>query len=124
VAKPSRIVIGIAGIKEVLKLVDSLAPPHLTPSQRKRLVNAILSLLGDTERVTRMTPELLGELVRIHAQCVLNQKGKCALTIFLQPLCWEINQALGLANEEDAAFRRADPMCAAKPLTARFNSEE
>lgn len=54
----------------------------------------------------RLTPELLGELLCIHAQCPLDQKGKCSLTIFLQPLCWEINQALGLANEEDKAFRR------------------
>jgi hypothetical protein len=65
----------------------------------------------------RMTPELLAELISIHSQCVLDQKGKCTLTVFAKPLAWEINRAMGLANEEDKGFRRADEMCAAKPLS-------
>lgn len=63
-----------------------------------------------------MTPELLGELIRIHTQCVHDQQGRCPLTIFLTPLCWEINQVMGVTNQEDRGFRRLDPMCAAKPL--------
>jgi hypothetical protein len=42
--------------------------------------------------------------------------GKCTLTIFVQPLAWELNKVLGVANEEDNAFRRVDEMCAAKPV--------
>lgn len=72
----------------------------------------------------RITPELLGEILRVHAQCPLDQKNKCALTVFLKPLCWEINQAMGVANDEDRAFRRHDPMCAAKPLRQRHEELE
>jgi hypothetical protein len=28
-----------------------------------------------------------------------------------------LNQATGLANDEDRGFKRHDPMCAARPLT-------
>jgi hypothetical protein len=73
----------------------------------------------------RMTPELLAELIRIHSQCVLDQKGKCTLTVFAKPLAWEINRAMGLANEEDRGFKRHDPICAARPLTKeRFDRED
>jgi hypothetical protein len=64
----------------------------------------------------RLTPTLLMELIAVHSQCVHDQEGRCPLVIFIKPLAWEINQALGLGNEEDNAFRRIDPMCAAKPL--------
>ena len=67
-------------------------------------------------RLNRMTPEVLGELIAIHAQCVLDQLGKCTLTLFLKPLCWELNQFFGVGNPEDNGFRRVNPMCAAKPL--------
>lgn len=71
-----------------------------------------------------MTPELLLELISIHAVCVLDQSGKCPLIIFVRQLSWEINQAMGVANEEDKGFRRCDPMCAAKPLRlSRFEEE-
>ena len=71
----------------------------------------------------RLTPELLGDLLRIHATCVHDQEHKCALTVFLQPLCWEINLALGLGNDEDRAFRRVNPLCAARPLRTPFVEE-
>jgi len=64
----------------------------------------------------RMTPELLAELIAVHSQCVHEQRGRCALTVFVKPLCWEINQAMGVGDDEDKGFRRVDPMCAAKPL--------
>lgn len=73
----------------------------------------------------RMTPELLAELIAVHAQCVLDQQRKCPLTVFVKPLCWEINQAMGVGNDEDKGFRRVDEMCAAKPLGAeRFERED
>jgi hypothetical protein len=72
----------------------------------------------------RMTPELLAELISIHFCCVHDQEGKCPLLISIKSLCWEINKSMNLAGEEDAGFRRVDPMCAARPLTVRFNSEE
>ena len=49
---------------------------------------------------------------------VLDQQGRCPLTVFSRQLCWEINQAMGVANDEDRGFRRVDEMCAAKPLGA------
>ena len=64
----------------------------------------------------RITPELLAELISIHSQCVLDQKGRCALTVFTEPLAWEINKAMGVADEVDNAFRRLSEMCAAKPV--------
>jgi hypothetical protein len=73
----------------------------------------------------RMTPEFLAELISIHSQCVLDQKGKCTLTVFAKPLAWEINRAMGLANEEDRSYKRHDPLCAARPLTKeRFDRED
>ena len=72
----------------------------------------------------RMTPELLARLIAVHSQCVLDQQGKCPLTVFVKPLCWEINQAMGVGNDEDRAFRRYGEPCAAQPLTRpRFEEE-
>src|ERR1700675_4410531 len=71
----------------------------------------------DDGKLKRMTPELLAELISIHSQCVLDQKGKCALTVFTVPLAWEINKSMGVADEVDAAFRRLPGMCAAKPVS-------
>lgn len=45
--------------------------------------------------------------------------------MFVQPLAWEINQAMGVANDEDKGFRRLDEMCAARPLGRdRFEEED
>ena len=67
-------------------------------------------------RGKRMTPELLSELISIHSQCVHDQEHRCPLAIFVKPLCWEINQAMGCADEEDKGFRRYGEPCAARPL--------
>lgn len=75
----------------------------------------------------RMTPGLLAELLAVHASCVHDQEGRCPLLISVRSLCWEINQAMGVANDEDSGFRRtgADGLCAARPLTAeRLDREE
>jgi hypothetical protein len=66
--------------------------------------------------VKRLTPELMSQLIAIHSQCVYDQQGKCALTVFAAPLCWELNKLLGLGDEEADAFRRDDPLRAAKPV--------
>jgi hypothetical protein len=87
---------------------------------RKKFVD-----IKQCKREHRMTPELLAELISIHSQCVLDQMGKCTLTVFAKPLAWEINLALGLGNEEDRGFKRHDPLCAAKPVgDAHFDTEE
>jgi hypothetical protein len=116
-------VICIGGVRKVSALVEELASEKL-PREKKRLVNQILTLFGD-DRAVKMTPGLLSELVAVHSQCPLDQKGKCALTVFAKSLCWELNQLMGCADEVDAAFRRVDELCAARPLTAeRFDREE
>jgi hypothetical protein len=71
----------------------------------------------------RLTPELLEDLLRIHASCVHDQEGRCGLHLSVSSLCWEINQATGLANEEDRGFKRHDPLCAARPLRTPFIEE-
>jgi hypothetical protein len=77
------------------------------------------------KRPRRLTPQLLAELIGIHSQCVFDQQGKCALTIFTEPLAWEINKALGIADEVDKGFKRYDPLCAAKPVKEEhFEREE
>jgi hypothetical protein len=91
-----------------------LAPKALV-QERKRLVNEIMWLVTGKGRV-RLTPTLLSELISIHSQCVLDQVGRCSLTIFVQPLVWELHKALGIADETDTAFKRHDPMTAAKPV--------
>ena len=121
---PSRSVICIAGVKRVIALVEELAPGE-TPHKKKRIVSQILSLLDGQDRDVRMTPELLAELIAVHSSCVLDQQGKCALTVFVKPLCWEVNQAMRVSGDEDKGFRRVDEMCAAKPLGAsRFDRED
>ena len=65
----------------------------------------------------RMTPELLAELIAVHSSCVHDQEGRCPLLVSVNSLCWEINQAMGTANDEDKGFRRHDEMCAARPLS-------
>jgi hypothetical protein len=72
----------------------------------------------------RMTPQLLDELIRIHSSCVHDQEGRCGLLMSITSLCWEINQAMGCANEEDRGFKRHSDICAARPLLVRFNEEE
>jgi hypothetical protein len=105
----------------VFECLAVLAPKANIP-ERKRLADRILRICAGVEK--RMTPDLLRELIAIHSQCVLDQQGKCALTVFAKPLCWEINQAMGVGNDEDKGFRRVDEMCAAKPLgKGRFKGE-
>ena len=65
----------------------------------------------------RLTPEIVGELLRIHSSCVHDQEGKCPLLVSVPSLTWELNQAANIGNEEDNAFKRHDPMCAARPLS-------
>jgi hypothetical protein len=74
----------------------------------------------------RLTPELVAELLSIHASCVHDQEDRCPLLVSVRSLTWELNQAANICNEEDKAFRRtgADGLCAARPLTVRVNSEE
>ena len=74
----------------------------------------------------RLTPEVLEELLRIHMSCVHDQEGRCGLLASVSSLCWEINQMCGIGNEIDNAFRRTgdDGLCAARPLSCRFNTEE
>lgn len=64
----------------------------------------------------KVTPELLWDLIRIHAQCPPDQMAKCSLTVFCKPLAWELNAAMNLPDEEGEGFRRVDEVCAAKPL--------
>jgi len=66
--------------------------------------------------IKKLTPELMSQLIAQHSQCVNDQFGKCYLTVFAAPLCWEINRLLGLDDEVDEAFRRDDPITAAKPV--------
>jgi hypothetical protein len=68
----------------------------------------------------RLTPELLEDLLRIHASCAHDQEGKCGLLISVSSLTWEINQACGLADDTDKGFKRHDTMCAARPLRTPF----
>ena len=65
----------------------------------------------------RLTPEIVGELLRIHSSCVHDQAGKCPLLVSLSSLTWELNQAANIGNEEDNSFKRHDEMCAARPLS-------
>jgi len=65
----------------------------------------------------RLTPEIVGELLRLHSSCVNDQAQKCPLLISVSSLTWELNQAANIGNEEDNAFKRHDPMCAARPLS-------
>jgi hypothetical protein len=64
----------------------------------------------------RLNPQLLAELISIHSQCPLQAQGKCGLTVFTAPLMWELHKVMGVADESDKAFRRVDPLCAARPL--------
>ena len=57
----------------------------------------------------RLTREIVGELLRIHSSCALDQAGKCPLLVSVSSLTWELNQAANVGNEEDNAFRRVDP---------------
>lgn len=103
-----------------------------TPSQRSRIANRILAMCDGKDRVhsrrgrkpRRMTPQLLSELIAVHSSCVHDQEGRCPLLVSVASLCWEINQATGVANDEDRAFKRHDPMSAARPLGRdRFEEE-
>ena len=107
-----------------LQCVD-LLQWNATPSQRRRIADRILAMcdgvrLKRERKPVRMTPELLEDLLRIHASCTHDQEGKCGLLLSVSSLCWEINLSCGLANEEDKGFKRHDPLCAARPLRTPF----
>jgi len=111
-------------IRMALQCVDLLLW-GATPSQRRRIASRILSMRDGVrskrERKTRrLTPQLLDDLLRIHASCVHDQEGKCGLLLSVSSLCWEINQATGLANDEDRGFKRHSETCAARPLRTPF----
>ena len=97
-----------------------------TPSQRSRIANRILVMCDGKGRVhsrrerkpRRMTPSLLSELIAVHSSCVHDQEGCCPLLVSINSLTWEINQAMGIASEEDRGFKRHDPLCAARPLNS------
>jgi hypothetical protein len=107
----------------VFEVLPILAP-KAGVNERRRLADEILSICRGTERRVRMTPGLLSELLRIHASCVHDQEGRCPLLVSISSLTWEINQAMGVASEEDRGFKRHDSLCAARPLTVRFDREE
>ncbi len=67
----------------------------------------------------RLTPEIVGELLRIHSSCVHDQEGRCGLQVSVASFCWELNRAANIGDETDNAFRRtgADGLCAARPLS-------
>ena len=65
----------------------------------------------------RLTPEIVGDLLRIHSSCVHDQEGRCGLQISVSSLCWELNQAANIGDETDNAFRRCSEMTAARPLS-------
>jgi hypothetical protein len=99
-----------------------------TPSQRSRIASRILAMCDGVHsrrecKPRRLTPELLNDLLRIHASCVHDQEGKCGLLISISSLTWEINQACGLADDTDKGFKRRDPMCTARPLRTPFVEE-
>jgi hypothetical protein len=99
--------------------------PNASADRRRRLADEILSMCRGMERRVRTTPRLLEELLRNHASCVLDQEGRCPLLVSVSSLCWEINLALGVGNEEDEGFRRHDTQCAARPLSVeRFERKE
>jgi hypothetical protein len=101
---------------------------NATPSQRSRIAERILAMCDGVHtrserKPRRLTPELLEDLLRIHATCVHDQEGRCGLLLSVSSLCWEINLSCGLANDEDKGFKRHDPMCAARPLRTPFVEE-
>ena len=114
-----------------LQCVDLLLP-GAAPASRTRIANRILAMCDGKGRVhsrrgrkpRRMTPQLLSELIAVHSSCVHDQEGRCPLLVSTASLCWEINQTMGISNDEDRAFKRHDPMCAARPLGRdRFEEE-
>jgi len=67
-----------------------------------------------------ITPQALAELIQRHSRCVLDQKGKCPLLLFVGQMCWELNEYfLGI----DSGLRRHSEMTCAKPLGRRHFEE-
>lgn len=71
--------------------------------------------------MNRITPEALAELIQRHAQCVLDQKQKCPLVLFCKPMAWELNEFLGVGNDEGPRFpaRHRDNGGEAAPAATR-----
>ena len=69
------------------------------------------------QKPERITGEILMELISRHSCCVMDQKQKCPLMIFTEPMAWELNCYFGVGDEQDKAFRRCSDMPAARPLS-------
>jgi hypothetical protein len=96
--------------------------PKASIAEKRKVADEVLLVCAGKR--PRMTPKLLAELIAVHSSCVHDQEGRCPLLVSVTSLCWEINQAMGVANDEDRAFKRHDPMCAARPLGRdRFEEE-
>lgn len=106
----------------MIEYLPAVMPGASIAERRKVADEAMLVLAGKRPRVT---PRLLAELIAVHSSCVHDQEGKCPLLVSVSSLCWEVNLALGLGNEEDKGFRRVNEMCAARPLGAgRFREDQ
>lgn len=68
----------------------------------------------------RLTPEVLTELLMVNSSCINDQAGKCPMFVSVRSLCWEVNQFMGVANEEDRGFKRHGEIQAARPLNRIF----
>jgi hypothetical protein len=92
--------------------------PKASIAEKRKVADEVLLVCAGKR--PRMTPELLAELIAVHSSCVHDQEGRCPLLVSVRSLCWEINLAMGTANDEDKGFRRYGEMCAARPLRTPF----
>jgi hypothetical protein len=79
-------------------------------------VGKVVPIGRKRKKPRRLTPEVLVELLSVHMSCVMDQQGKCPVLMSVRALCWEVNQFMGVANEEDKGFKRHSEMLAARPL--------
>jgi hypothetical protein len=49
----------------------------------------------------RLEPELVAELLSVHASCVHAQENRCPLLVSVKSLTWELNCVANIGNEED-----------------------
>lgn len=102
-------------VKHFLQVMDEFDALGITFISRRENVDT-------SGAMGRMFLTLIGSIAELESDLIRERvlagmrRAKLDGVIFIKPLTWEINKALGLGNEEDNAFRCVDPMCAAKPL--------
>ena len=89
-----------ARVEAALRLVN-LVCPRLNARRKRHLVNQVLTICDGKDRTPpkkQISQRILEELIWPQVQCLAQQRGRCPMLLFTEPLSRAINEFF---NEEE-----------------------